>query len=119
MRMTKTHTIWYFIYIYYTQDGDEGAYHEAFYVATHIGYAISAYNSVQAPIQRLVPWLDKYDLLWIYSTCHNIPSGCPRFRGGILCADWSWIVHQVYPPLLQTLDEERQEERGLQARDIR
>ena len=42
-----------------TQDGDEGAYHEAFYVATHIGYAISAYNSVQAPIQRLVPWLDK------------------------------------------------------------
>ena len=29
-------------------------------VATHIGYAISAYNSVQAPIQRMVPWLDKY-----------------------------------------------------------
>ena len=41
-------------------DGDETSYHEAFYVATHIGYAISAYNSVQAPIQRLVPWLDKY-----------------------------------------------------------
>jgi hypothetical protein len=40
--------------------GDESAYHEAFYVATHIGYAISAYNSVQAPIQRMVPWLDKY-----------------------------------------------------------
>ena len=40
--------------------GDDSAYHEAFYVATHIGYAISAYNSVQAPIQRMVPWLDKY-----------------------------------------------------------
>jgi hypothetical protein len=25
----------------------QAAYHEAFYVATHIGYAISAYNSVQ------------------------------------------------------------------------
>ena len=41
-------------------DGDAHAYHESFYVATHIGYAISAYNSVQAPIQRMVPWLDKY-----------------------------------------------------------
>ena len=39
-------------------DGD--GFHDAFYLATHIGYAISAYSAVQAPIQRLVPWLDKY-----------------------------------------------------------
>ena len=37
-------------------DGD--GFHDAFYLATHIGYAISAYSAVQAPIQRLVPWLD-------------------------------------------------------------
>ena len=41
-------------------DGDESGFHDAFYLATHIGYAISAYSAVQAPIQRLVPWLDKY-----------------------------------------------------------
>eukprot|EP01052_Picozoa_sp_SAG31_P022358 SAG31_NODE_1775_length_7303_cov_2.409356_5_plen_254_part_00 len=39
---------------------DGEGFHDAFYLATHIGYMISAYSAVQAPIQRMVPWLDSY-----------------------------------------------------------
>jgi hypothetical protein len=41
-------------------DGDPYRFHDAFYLATHIGYALSAYSAVRAPLERLVPWLDSY-----------------------------------------------------------
>ncbi len=48
-------------------------FHNSFYLATHIAYVQSAYNSIRAK-EHEIPWLYRYDLIRIYSYTHPNPN---------------------------------------------